>query len=116
MRNVNPDTLRNFTFYQTPVAVIEDEEYHSLTPIDYVIYGMLLRRAKLSIQNPDKFTLEDSGEMFFYYKQEDLMEYLRVTRPTISASLKRLEEVNLLKRREERNGMNRTHKMTLYLP
>ena len=79
------------TFLQIPQDLLEPR-YKGLKPIDLMIYATLLNRTRLSIANE---WIDDKG-YYVKYEQVELAKYLRVSRNTLKAGLKRLVKFDLL--------------------
>ena len=85
------DYIENMTFLQIPQDLLEPH-YKGLKPIDLLIYATLLNRTRLSITNE---WVDDKG-YYVKYEQVELAKYLRVSRNTLKAGLKRLVKFDLL--------------------
>ena len=83
--------MENMTFLQIPQDLLEPR-YKGLKPIDLMIYATLLNRTRLSIANE---WIDDKG-YYVKYEQVELAKYLRVSRNTLKAGLKRLVKFDLL--------------------
>ena len=94
-------SIRNIdsNFAKFDLALICEEKYAKLKHIDMVIYTMLKNQESLSIasvKNGNKTYVDSNGYIFISIRQDKLCKILRTTRPTLLASLKRLEEAELI--------------------
>lgn len=81
------------------LGLLCEEAYKSLKHIDMVIYTILKNQHGLSIKTTlsgSKRFMDSNGYIFISIGQEKLCKLLRTTKPTLIASLKRLEEVELI--------------------
>lgn len=78
---------------------------------DVMLYTVLLNRLNLSMDNVEKFSNED-GEVYVVYAQKDLQEETGLSKGTVIASLKRLEDNKLIK--VIRQGVQKPNIYTFY--
>lgn len=83
----------NFKYAQTPLFMMEDEKYPTLTATDIYLFTVLLNRYRLSLQN----NMKDEKGYYVIYTRKDLCKALRCTEPTLRKSLKRLVDEKLIK-------------------
>ena len=81
------------------LGLLCEDRYKSLKHIDMVVYTLLNNQHGLSVKttlNGSKRFVDKNGYVFISIGQDKLCKILRTTRPTLNASLKRLEEVGLV--------------------
>lgn len=84
--------------------------YKNLKPVDKQCYLICTKFAEMSLKNS---YVDKDGIPFIWIGQETLSEILGVSAPTLIQSLKRLEEVLLIK--IKRRGLTRTNRMYVYV-
>ena len=84
--------------YEPPYKVLSDKAKQ--------IYMFLFDRRTLSIQNK---WFDDKGDVYVYYTNEQLMEKLNCSKPTIISAKKELADMGLL--REFRQGVNKPNRL-----
>lgn len=84
--------------YEPPYNVLSDKAKQ--------IYMFLFDRRTLSIQNK---WFDDKGDVFVYFTNEQLMEKLNCSKPTIISAKKELADIGLL--REVRQGVNKPNRL-----
>lgn len=89
------------SFFKFPKPFIYDEKYKSLSNHAKLLYMLLFGRLELSIKNGWH---DRDGNVFQYYKNEQLMVDLNSSEKTIIKFKKELKDVGLLK--EVRQGNN----------
>lgn len=83
-----------YTFFQIPKILVFGEKYkYTLKAIDRNAYAILLDRLNVSIKNN---WIDDNGNIYFVYTNNQLMETLNVSKPTLMKIKKRLRATNLL--------------------
>ena len=97
--------VKNNAFYQMPQWLYE-EPYNALSDKAKQIYMFLFDRRTLSIQNK---WFDDKGDVFVYFTNEQLMEKLNCSKPTIISAKKELADMGLL--REFRQGVNKPNRL-----
>lgn len=83
-----------------------EEPYNALSDKAKQIYMFLFDRRTLSIQNK---WFDDKGDVFVYFTNEQLMEKLNCSKPTIISAKKELADMGLL--REFRQGVNKPNRL-----
>ena len=81
------------------LGLLCEEAYKGLKHIDMVVYTILNNQHGLSVRttlNGSKKYVDKNGYIFIGIGQDKLCKLLRTTRPTLLASLKRLEEAELI--------------------
>lgn len=84
--------------YEPPYNVLSDKAKQ--------IYMFLFDRRTLSIQNK---WFDEKGDVYVYYTNEQLMEKLNCSKPTIISAKKELADMGLL--REFRQGVNKPNRL-----
>lgn len=88
-------------YYKMPHAFFENEKYRKLTANEMLIYSVLHSRYELSCRNNN---FHDSDGTFVYYTVKDLMDYIRLSKPTVVNSLQNLENLGLITRKKGKIG------------
>lgn len=82
------------TYFQLPKLLMYGEKYaNQIKPVDKVAYAVLLDRLNVSVKNG---WIDDNGDIYFVYSNNNLMEVLNVSKSTVIAIKKRLTEAGLL--------------------
>ena len=97
--------VKNNAFYQMPQWLYEPP-YNVLSDKAKQIYMFLFDRRTLSIQNK---WFDEKGDVFVYFTNEQLMEKLNCSKPTIISAKKELADIGLL--REFRQGVNKPNRL-----
>ena len=97
--------VKNNAFYQMP-QWLYDPPYNVLSDKAKQIYMFLFDRRTLSIQNK---WFDENGDVFVYFTNEQLMEKLNCSKPTIISAKKELADMGLL--REFRQGVNKPNRL-----
>lgn len=97
--------VKNNAFYQMPQWLYEPP-YNILSDKAKQIYMFLFDRRTLSIQNK---WFDEKGDVYVYYTNEQLMEKLNCSKPTIISAKKELADMGLL--REFRQGVNKPNRL-----
>lgn len=100
MSKYNVVDRAKFTFYQIPKLLIHGEKYRSkITHSEIIAYAILMDRLNVSIKNN---WIDDNGDIYFVYSNEELMEILNLSKTTTIKVKKKLKEIGLFD--EERTG------------
>ena len=81
------------------LGLLCEEAYKSLKHIDMVVYTLLNNQHGLSVKTTlsgSKRYVDKNGFIFVSIGQDKLCKLLRTTKPTLNASLKRLQELDLV--------------------
>ena len=97
--------VKNNAFYQMPQWLYEPP-YNVLSDKSKQVYMFLFDRRTLSIQNK---WFDEKGDVFVYFTNEQLMEKLNCSKPTIISAKKELADMGLL--REFRQGVNKPNRL-----
>ena len=97
--------VKNNVFYQMPQWLYEPP-YNVLSDKAKQIYMFLFDRRTLSIQNK---WFDEKEDVYVYYTNEQLMEKLNCSKPTIISAKKELADMGLL--REFRQGVNKPNRL-----
>ena len=95
--NINDVIDKNYAEFD--LGLLCEKTYKSLKHIDMVVYTILNNQHGLSVRttlNGNKKYVDKNGYIFIGIGQDKLCKLLRTTRPTLLASLKRLEEAELI--------------------
>lgn len=91
------DIDKNFAKFD--LALICEAKYESLKHTDMVVYTMLKNQESLSVasvKNGNKRYVDSNGYIFISISQKKLCKLLRLSNPTLKASLDRLEKCELI--------------------
>ncbi len=94
-------------FYQLPKFLF-DTEFCNLSNDARVIYSLLRNRHEISIKNK---WYDENGEVFLYFKRDDLQKILNLSENTIAKAMKELKASSLIE--EERQGFGKPNKIYL---
>ncbi|HCC5717303.1 TPA: replication initiator protein A [Staphylococcus aureus] len=108
--NVNEEYREKFI--QIPKVFFTNPKYTVLSNDAKIAWGILRDRLELSIKNGWIDT--KTGNIFFYYKNEDLQTILNCKKDKVIKIKKELIEVELLM--QVRQGLNKTNKLYLVKP
>ena len=95
--NINDVLDKNYAEFD--LGLLCEDKYKDLKHIDMVIYTLLHNQHGLSVKTTmtgNKRFVDSNGNIFISISQEKLCKILRTTKPTLNASLNRLEEMELL--------------------
>ena len=98
--------VKNNAFYQFPQWLLKDEPYKELGDKAKLMYMLLFDRRTLSIKNN---WYDDDGNVYVYFTNEEFMDVLNCSEPTIVNAKKELADVGLLK--EVRQGINKPNRL-----
>ena len=94
--NINEVAKR---YAELDFALICEERYSSLKQIDWVVFAILKNQESLSLHSYEKGNtsyVDEDMNVFIRISQEKLAKLLKTSIPTLRASLKRLEAVELI--------------------
>lgn len=94
-----------YSFYRVPRALIKDRRFKGLSSDAKLLYGLMLDRLALSMKNG---WIDERQRAYIYYKAENIMEDLCVTKATctkIMAELDSVKGIGLIERK--RQGLGR---------
>jgi len=97
----------NMRFYKMPKFLFT-AEYDKLSNNAKMLYMLLLDRLDLSIKNN---WINENGEVYIIYSRSEMGEELRLSRPTITSSMKSLIESGLLQ--EELMSIGKSNRIYL---
>ena len=89
-------TKYNFSrtyFYQLPKGLFINKKYAKLSSNAKIIYSILLDKISLSYSNG---LFEENGDIFAWYKWEDMMELTGIAKTTFYSEIKKLKELGLI--------------------
>jgi hypothetical protein len=89
---------QEYTFYRIPKLLITDPAYRSLSVEAKVLYGLMLDRMGLSVQNG---WLDDRGRVFIYYTIDAVREDLCCGKEKACKLQADLERAGLIERRRQ---------------
>lgn len=80
-------------FFQLPKYMFLVKKYRKLSSNAKIIYSLLLNKISLSYKN--KY-FDDNGDIYIYYKWNDLMEFSGIAKTTFYKELGELKKLNLI--------------------
>lgn len=83
--------------------MLSDEKYKNLTAKELLLYMLLLNRLNLSKRN-SKYFHDDKG-FFIYYTNRQIANDIRCATSTAVETLKNLEDVGLIHKEYQKNGL-----------
>ncbi|HDP5822979.1 TPA: replication initiator protein A [Staphylococcus aureus] len=108
--NINEEYREKF--YQIPKVFFTNPKYIKLSNDAKMAWGILRDRLDLSIKNG--WVDSKTGNIYFYYKNENLQTILNCKKDKVIKIKKELIEAELLL--QERQGLNKTNKLYLVKP
>lgn len=91
-----------FSFYRVPKLLFVDEQFKDLSAEAKTLYGVLLDRVALSIQN---HWIDDEGKVYIIFTINEVMEALSCGNKKAGRLLQELSQFGLIERK--RQGLNR---------
>lgn len=110
-RRYSINDYRSAQFFQLPKWLFKGKYEKMLTNNERILYAILKERFSISIAN--QWT-DEAGNIFFFYKQQELAECSCLCLRTVQRSIKNLKEAGLLE--EERSGANIPNRLYLLKP
>lgn len=98
-------------FFMIPKCLLTHEKYADMKATSKLLYAVLLDKVNLSRKN---HWIDDNGDIFFYLKWDRIGDILRITRPTISATIKELKAKGLLE--SVKHGFGKPDRLYLSRP
>ncbi len=91
-----------YSFYQMPQELFDNDKYKKLSLEAKVIYSFLLNRMKLSKINN---WINDQGEIYLIYTRKEIQNKLNLSDKPVTRAFKELRNANLIK--EEKQGFGK---------
>ena len=91
-----------YSFYQMPQELFDNEKYKKLSLEAKVIYSFLLNRMKLSKIN---HWINNQGEIYLIYTRKEIQSKLNLSDKPVTRAFKELRNANLIK--EEKQGFGK---------
>ena len=98
-------------FYQMP-RFLDSIEFENLSIYAKMLYVYLLDRLKLSLSS--NWFDEENGQVYMYFKREDMQKSLKLTSKTVKKVVDELKAHNLMA--EKVQGINLPNRIFLYAP
>ena len=98
-------------FYQMP-RFLDSGEFENLSIYAKMLYVYLLDRLKLSLSS--NWFDEENGQVYMYFKREDMQKALKLTSKTVKKVVDELKAHNLMA--EKVQGINLPNRIFLYAP
>jgi len=98
------------TFFQMPKFLLYDE-FAKLSNDARVLYSIMRNRHELSVKNGWH---DENGDVFIYFKREDMQSMLRLSANTVTKVVKELKAFALME--ETKQGINKPNKIYLLVP
>ena len=95
---------KSYRYIRVPMALFQEERYHTLSAMAKLAYGLLLDRASLSRRNGSKW-VDGQGNVFIYFPTKEMGEHLHCSRDKVRKIMNELEEHKLILR--NRQGMGK---------
>ena len=102
MRLYKINETMEYSFYQMPQELFDNEKYKNLSIEAKVIYSFLLNRMKLSKIN---HWINDQGEVYLIYTRKEIQNKLNLSDKPVTRAFKELRDINLIK--EEKQGFGK---------
>lgn len=90
-----------FSFVRIPRTMLTDSYFAGLSLQAKVLYGILLDRMKISLQN---HWLDGEGHVYIVYPVNEIQDDTNLSRRKVQKCLAELEEAGLVERRKQGNG------------
>ena len=97
--------MNNFSYAIFPLFLLNDEKYKDLSCKEFFLYMLLLNRSNFSKKNLKRFS--DKKGIFVYYSNTEIVRDLRCSLTTAVTLIKRLEDVGLIHKENQKNGLPR---------
>ena len=91
-----------YSFYQMPQELFDNEKYKKLSLEAKVIYSFLLNRMKLSKIN---HWINNQGEIYLIYTRKEIQNKLNLSDKPVTRAFKELRDIDLIK--EEKQGFGK---------
>ena len=91
----------NFSFFRIPRALVKDERFHHLSTDSKLLYGLMLDRMALSLQNGWQ---DAEGRAFIYFTLEEIQATLACGHNKAVRLLAELERYALIERVKQGQG------------
>ena len=101
-RKINVETVLRNKFYKLPQLFFGETIYKNMSNNAKILYSILANRHDLSLENG---WIDKENNVYFIFKQEELMYLMNVSNKTIVKYMRELEEFKLIKR--EKQGLNK---------
>lgn len=102
MRLYKINETLEYSFYQMPQELFDNEKYKKLSLEAKVIYSFLLNRMKLSKIN---HWINNQGEIYLIYTRKEIQSKLNLSDKPVTMAFKELRNANLIK--EEKQGFGK---------
>lgn len=116
MKKTNINDIQ-YKYAELDLALLYEEKYKELKPIDILTFTMLKNQESLSLESVktgNKSFLDKDGNLFVMISQKKLSKIVRVSERTLRDILKRLEKNDLIL--IEQIGQNKCNKMYIGEP
>ena len=90
-----------FAFYRVPKILVKDERFSSISSDAKILYGLMLDRMSLSVQNQ---WLDDQSRVYIIYTLEEIQEDFNCGKNKGSKIFSELEACGLIERRRQGQG------------
>lgn len=102
MKTYKINETLEYSFYQMPQELFDNEKYKKLSLEAKVIYSFLLNRMKLSKIN---HWINNQGEIYLIYTRKEVQNKLNLSDKPVTRAFKELRNANLIK--EEKQGFGK---------
>lgn len=93
MERYKLNEMDNQRFYPLPVVLFTNPIYQELSANAKITYALFLSRMRLSQYRK---WADDNGDVFIYFKQEDIQNILNISHSTCNKIIKELVKINLI--------------------
>lgn len=90
-----------FNYTQLPDELFTIELFATLSLHAKVLYSFMLRRVSIS---KDNNWIDDTGDVFIYYRVDEIMEKFNCSNKTAAKIISELEEIGLIEKRRQGQG------------
>ncbi len=108
IRFFNVNEAEQFVFYRIPKVLMTDPEYKKISAAAKLLYGLLLDRVGLSIENN---WVDGEGKVYIIFSRENAAELMGCGKDKIIKLFKELKKFNLIE--EKAQGLNEPKKIYL---
>ncbi len=96
--------MNNTDYYAIfPLKLLDDSRYNELSVYEFFLYLLLLNRTNFLKKKLTKFS--DEKGIFIYYSNDKIRRELRCSDKRATKTLSNLEEVGLIRREYQQNGL-----------
>lgn len=98
----NDGEIDKFRYYSIPQVLFTEGIFRGIDALSKLLYGFLLDRTGLSRK---QHWCDPDGRLYVHYPVSEVMEKLNISKPYGIKFLKELEEIGLIERKRQGQGM-----------